>query len=591
MSNYSSFSSASRMEIDRLNEVAAIKDARAAAEAEKTAAEMAEKDKKLAALQAMLMASGILGATAVSEPRGPLSVKRSDCQNTNTPSRKRHSSQQLGGIPKDSRFSINRFEVLMDAEMDRDFENLQHEDISTQIPSTSAQQDLQNLAQTQSRLQYRAPVQNVASFSSQGVLDGQIEPIFEVRNVAHMRQEVEIAFEKLNGEPFRGSITLQEAKHQIFKHCLGFGDFSNFDGARPGFRGSPVVVFKLKTAINVDELLPLQHFTFRRVTSRQGSSHVDNISCKIRGLRKQSFNSSPASHNRNGNTGSNQTDDGTRTVKVEGCEYRIPKNTLLEFISLYGEIKSAITEDLFEDGSNPDTETDGTNRTGTYSVKVKLARPIPQLLPILGRRIKIYYPGIQKLCTNCFGNHPKRVCHSRKVLWPDYVKSFMIKNPEMPARLFGKWHDGSRQSNETKNIGEQLSNTTELNTGPRVNTLTKQVQHPTIPATKPIQTPEQTVLSPNQARLRISDTATQGPEAASFKVPANPVEHDQMVEKMMQGGLLRSEAEQSISARKTAFNKACKEFKKSENSQLKGLRKATKNRRSVNPISNESCQK
>jgi hypothetical protein len=64
-----------------------------------------------------------------------------------------------------------------------------------------------------------------------------------------------------------------------------------------------------------------------------------------------------------------------------------------------------------------------------------------------------------------------------------------------------------------------------------------------------------------------------------------------MVEKMMQGGLSRSEAEQSISARKTAFNKACKEFKKSENSQLKGLRKATKNRRSVNPISNESCQK
>jgi hypothetical protein len=125
MSNYSSFSSASRMKIERLNEVAVIKDARIAAEAEKTAAEMAEKDKKLAALQAMLMASGILGV-AVSEPGGPLSVKRSDCQTTNTPSRKRHSSQQLGGIPKDSRFSINRFEVLMDAELDQDFENLQH---------------------------------------------------------------------------------------------------------------------------------------------------------------------------------------------------------------------------------------------------------------------------------------------------------------------------------------------------------------------------------------------------------------------------------------------------------------------------------
>ena len=75
-----------------------------------------------------------------------------------------------------------------------------------------------------------------------------------------MRQEIEIGFEKMNGAPFRGSITRQEAKNLIFKQCLGFEDFSNFDGARPGYKGMPIMVFKLKTAINVDELLSRQYF-------------------------------------------------------------------------------------------------------------------------------------------------------------------------------------------------------------------------------------------------------------------------------------------------------------------------------------------
>jgi hypothetical protein len=220
ISHHSGFSSALRMEIKRLNEVAAIKEAKVAADAEKTVAEMAEKDKKLAALQALLMAIGILGGTSNSEPGGPLPVNRSDNQITNTPSRKTHSSQQLGGKPKDSRFK-----------------------------------------------------------------------------------------------------------------------------PRPIFRRSP-------------------HFTFRRVTSRQGSTHGDNISCKIRGLRRPSLNGNPATNYSAGNTGSNQTNDGTWSIKVEGCEYRIPKNTLLELFFHYGEIKSEITEDLFKDRSNPDMETDGTNLWG-----------------------------------------------------------------------------------------------------------------------------------------------------------------------------------------------------------------------------------
>ena len=58
----------------------------------------------------------------------------------------------------------------------------------------------------------------------------------------------------------------------IIRDCLGFVDFSNFDGVRFAFRGIPVVVFKLKTAINVDELIGLQNFEFKRSSTRQNKN-------------------------------------------------------------------------------------------------------------------------------------------------------------------------------------------------------------------------------------------------------------------------------------------------------------------------------
>ena len=231
----------------------------------------------------------------------------------------------------------------------------------------------------------------------------------------------------MNGKPFRGTITPKEAKHIIYKECLGFADFTNFDGVRFGFKGMPIAVFKLKTAINVDELLCVQYFEFKRAGTRMGRYYEDIIGCKIRGLRsRQTVGDSLV------DTGS---DDGTRIVKVEGCEYRITKEQILSWLELYGEVQSDVVEDCFDD----DSEDDGTNRTGIYSVKMKLDMDIPQLLPMAGRRIKIYYRGIQKLCTNCFGKHTRRVCQSIKVPWFEYVRKFRTDNHEIPDELYGKW--------------------------------------------------------------------------------------------------------------------------------------------------------
>jgi hypothetical protein len=78
-------------------------------------------------------------------------------------------------------------------------------------------------------------------------------------------------------------------------------------------------------------------------------------------------------------------DEGIRVIKIEGCDYRIPMTTLLGVLSHYGEIISEVMEDPFEDGGEPNSESNGTNRSGIYSVKIKLNIDIPQMIPIFGR--------------------------------------------------------------------------------------------------------------------------------------------------------------------------------------------------------------
>ncbi len=104
-----------------------------------------------------------------------------------------------------------------------------------------------------------------------------------------------------------------------------------------------------------------------------------------------------------GNKSTSFSDEWTRVVKVQGCDYRVSCEMILEWLGLYGEILSDLVEDVFE-GSE---DSEGDNTTGTYSIKMKLHCNIPQQFPIDGRRIKIYYHNINKLCTLCFGQHTR----------------------------------------------------------------------------------------------------------------------------------------------------------------------------------------
>jgi hypothetical protein len=64
-------------------------------------------------------------------------------------------------------------------------------------------------------------------------------------------------------------------------------------------------------------------------------------------------------------------------------------------------ILSVLVEDVLDDSE--EWEEDST--TGIYPMKMKLNCNIQQLLPVIWRRIKNYYPNINEPCFACFGYH------------------------------------------------------------------------------------------------------------------------------------------------------------------------------------------
>jgi hypothetical protein len=63
--------------------------------------------------------------------------------------------------------------------------------------------------------------------------------------------------------------------------------------------------------------------------------------------------------------------------------------------------------------------------TGNLSAKMTIKQEIPQFLPMMGRKVRVYYRGITKLCINCYQpGHIKKNCKNSTVGWIDYVQKF-----------------------------------------------------------------------------------------------------------------------------------------------------------------------
>ena len=210
-----------------------------------------------------------------------------------------------------------------------------------------------------------------------------------MKNDGAMREEIEIELVSCEGENFTGSLTMQEAKHGIFRDCLGFRDFKNFDGVRFAYKGVRIVAFKLKEAINVDELISIKHFDYKRKIRKNNAVKDQIIKCKIKGLRSEA---TKQYIERKSRENLDQT-DGSTLVKISGCEYKVSEERLNDVLSHWGVPSSRIMEEVFDDPYDKE----GSNRTGIYTVKMILHQKIPEWLPMDGLRIKVQH----KATKNC----------------------------------------------------------------------------------------------------------------------------------------------------------------------------------------------
>jgi hypothetical protein len=120
---------------------------------------------------------------------------------------------------------------------------------------------------------------------------------------------------------------------------------------------------------------------------------------------------------------------------------------------------------------------------------MKLKRDMPQLIPMHGKKIRLYYRGIIKRCTNCFGTHQRKDCKEEKVPWMKYVQQFINNYPEIPKESYGRWAtmiDGTRPERDADKtiVTVQLTQSTSTGAQPKITKPTMQTTKPTTQTTK-----------------------------------------------------------------------------------------------------------
>ena len=98
-------------------------------------------------------------------------------------------------------------------------------------------------------------------------------------------------------------------------------------------------------------------------------------------------------------------------LKIEGCDSLETAIKVKNCLSYYGEVMSDISEITHYD---PDPEAQPVGN-GTYQLKIKLNRQIPNYIPAAGKKIRISYTGSTFLCSNCYRVHSRNNCKNKKM--------------------------------------------------------------------------------------------------------------------------------------------------------------------------------
>lgn len=67
--------------------------------------------------------------------------------------------------------------------------------------------------------------------------------------------------------------------------------------------------------------------------------------------------------------------------------------------------------------------------------------PIPQYIPCDGKKLKIHYRGIEKICTRCYeAGHYRKDCQGTEIHWLKYFLSFKEAYPTIDPVIYGRWN-------------------------------------------------------------------------------------------------------------------------------------------------------
>lgn len=175
-------------------------------------------------------------------------------------------------------------------------------------------------------------------------------------------------------------------------------------------------IFVLNGNVSTSEFYPKSQFVYRRrkyESEVDCDSDYDNIHCRILGFDRVK----PA-----------EVGQLTR-VTAGTVDFTVAPRDIIAWLSKFGSVST-----------NPDYVKNNLNiRTDVIEVDLVLKAHIPEYLPVAGKKIQVNYPGIKKMCLNCYKTgHMKRNCKSRKMEWIDKVDE-MRKSKLFEDDLFGEW--------------------------------------------------------------------------------------------------------------------------------------------------------
>ncbi len=117
-------------------------------------------------------------------------------------------------------------------------------------------------------------------------------------------------------------------------------------------------------------------------------------------------------------------------VTVRTNDFAVDPSEILPWLAKFGSVNNA----------NNDFEKNSVGlRTDVFETTLLLKKHIPEFLPIAGRKLQVFYPGIPKACNNCYQvGHMKRNCKAKKREWIDRVDEIR-RSGEFEDELFGGW--------------------------------------------------------------------------------------------------------------------------------------------------------